>query len=277
VRNFESLLMPPNSERARAPGFPDSAADTTMDSRQSFCLALKAARERRGVTLAQIAEATKVCVSLFAALERNDLRSWPKGLFRRGFFRGYVEMVGLPVAETTDEFVRLFPDTEAATPSAPAAADASAPRLSLDASWHGPRPPMAWRIVIAMIDAVVVLAVAAALVWLAGTHAGTTIAVVSVSYFTLATLLGDGATASVIRWFRARPPAQPEEGPDESIGVVARAWRFGVTVAANVFGGRGEDTPAESVESRERTWTSDARRVSPHEVPPRLRVRFKLP
>jgi transcriptional regulator with XRE-family HTH domain len=249
-----------------------------MGSRQSFCLALKAARERRGVTLAQIAQATKVCVSHFAALERNDLRSWPKGLFRRAFFRGYVEMIGLPVAETMDEFARLFPDNEAAALIAQPGADASALRLSFDSSWHGPRVPLAWRIVTALIDGGAVLVVAAAFTWLAGTHAGTTLAVISVSYFTIATvLLGDSATAALIRRLRARMAAWRESAPDESAGVVARAWRCSVSIAANVFGGRGEATPAESVESREQAWTTDARRIRAREGPPRLRVRFKVP
>jgi transcriptional regulator with XRE-family HTH domain len=258
-RNSKSLLMPPTSDRALAPGFlPDSAADTTMDSRQSFCLALKAARERRGVTLAQIAQATKVCVSHFAALERNDLRSWPKGLFRRAFFRGYVEMIGLPVAETMDEFAGLFPDNDTAALVARPAADASALRLSLDASWHGPRVPIAWRIVTAMIDGVAVLVLAAALKWLAGTHGGTTVAIISVSYFTLATvLLGDSPTASLMRWLRTPAAPQPEAALDEPVGVVAQAWRRGVNVAATLLRSDGEDAP--------------------REAPPRLRVRFKLP
>jgi hypothetical protein len=51
---------------------------------------------------------------VFAALERNDLRCWPKGLFRRSFFRDYVGMIGLSVAETCAEFIRLFPDDEGA-------------------------------------------------------------------------------------------------------------------------------------------------------------------
>ncbi|MBY0497959.1 MAG: helix-turn-helix domain-containing protein [Cyanobacteria bacterium] len=88
---------------------------------EAFCLALKAARQRRGLTLENIAEATKVCVSYYAALEANDVRRWPKGLFRRAFFRGYVTAIGLPDDETMGEFVRLFPEDErAAAPAAPA-------------------------------------------------------------------------------------------------------------------------------------------------------------
>src|SRR5688572_33270616 len=147
--------MPSTFERARAADiFADGAADTVSRSPQAFCLALKAARERRGLPLSQIARSTKVCESQFAALERGDLRSWPKGLFRRAFFRGYVEMIGLPVAETMEEFARLFPDDDAPAPSIAKPAAAVSPlRLSLDSSWHGPRVPIAWRVVTAIIDA----------------------------------------------------------------------------------------------------------------------------
>ena len=85
----------------------------STNSRQEFCLALKAARERKGITLDEISDATKIPASVFAALERNDLRRWPHGLFRRSFFRDYVRMIGVPVAEACAEFVRLFVDEEA--------------------------------------------------------------------------------------------------------------------------------------------------------------------
>ena len=76
-------------------------------ARQEFCVALRAARLRKGITLDQISEATKIPASRLDALERNDLRYWPKGLFRRSFFRDYAKAVGLPVDEMCAEFVRL--------------------------------------------------------------------------------------------------------------------------------------------------------------------------
>lgn len=78
------------------------------DSLPEFCLALKAARERKGITLDEIANATKIPVSMFEALERSDLRFWPKGLFGRSFFRAYVGMIGVKTDEACAEFVRLF-------------------------------------------------------------------------------------------------------------------------------------------------------------------------
>ena len=249
--------MPSTFERARvAEMFADGDADTLIRSPQAFCLALKAARDRRGISLAQIARSTKVCESHYAALERGDLRSWPKGIFRRAFVRSYVEIIGLPVAETMDEFARVFPDGDA---KAGTATDASALRLSFDSSWQGPGMAIASRILPAMVDAGLVLVVAAAYAWLAGADTGTTMAIVSVSYFTLATvLLGDSAAARLMRWRRSRAAVRPEAVVDEPVDVIARAWRSGVNVAVNVFPSSDSAAAAEPVESR-------------------LRVRFKLP
>ena len=93
---------------------------------------------------------------MFAALERGDLKRWPKGLFRRSFFRDYVRMIGLPVAETTDEFVRLFPDDTAKELTRAAAAandgdESSALRLAFDTAWHGPRTSVLSRLLVVPI------------------------------------------------------------------------------------------------------------------------------
>lgn len=101
------------------------------NSCQEFCLALKAARERKGITLDEIAETTKIPASLFAELERNDLRRWPQGLFRRSFFRDYARMIGVPVTEACAEFVRLFLAEGPAEPATPVAGVTAARRHPL--------------------------------------------------------------------------------------------------------------------------------------------------
>ena len=55
---------------------------------------LRAARERRGITLRQIASSTKISVGVLEALERNDISRLPGGIFGRAFVRSYaVEVV----------------------------------------------------------------------------------------------------------------------------------------------------------------------------------------
>ena len=62
------------------------------------------------ISLQAISETTKVSEGLFADLERCDVSRWPTGIYRRAFFRDYVELVGLPGDSTVSEFVRLFPE-----------------------------------------------------------------------------------------------------------------------------------------------------------------------
>ena len=79
-------------------------------AREGFGPRLRAARERAGVTLDEIAESTKIKRSLLAGLERNDLSQWPKGIFRRAFLRDYLAAIGIASEALVAEFVRLFPD-----------------------------------------------------------------------------------------------------------------------------------------------------------------------
>jgi transcriptional regulator with XRE-family HTH domain len=167
------------------------------DAQQAFCAALKAARERRGITLAEIASATKVSASLFAALERSDLRRWPAGLFRRAYVRDYLRAVGLPVEETFEEFVRLFPDEE--FPGGESAGYPVHLRLTIDPSWRPRSSYSPSRIVAAVLDLAALVLVSSAVTWWGNTDAPTTLAVVALTYYALSTaLLGTSATAWVI-------------------------------------------------------------------------------
>lgn len=77
---------------------------------ESFGTRLRNAREQRGVSLADIAERTKIKLSLFEAVERDDASHWPSGIFRRSFMRAYADAVGLDGDATVREFLQRFPD-----------------------------------------------------------------------------------------------------------------------------------------------------------------------
>ena len=93
------------------------------DTRRTFCGRLKIERERRGRSLVEIAASTKIKASLLDALERGDLSRWPKGIYRRSFFRDYVVAIGLSpdpfVSEFLDVFAEATPPTSANAPSDP--------------------------------------------------------------------------------------------------------------------------------------------------------------
>src|SRR5438552_15430673 len=70
-----------------------------------FGLALKAAREERGISLRQIATATKISIAALEALERNDFSRLPGGIFSRAFVRAYALEVGLDPEQTVQDFL----------------------------------------------------------------------------------------------------------------------------------------------------------------------------
>jgi len=76
----------------------------------SFGRRLRRERERRKIPLSSIAENTKISVSLFEDLERDDASRWPSGIFRKSFIRAYAQAVGLDPDETAREFLERFPD-----------------------------------------------------------------------------------------------------------------------------------------------------------------------
>ncbi len=75
---------------------------------------LRLARERAGLSIADIAGRTKIQVSLLEAIERDDFEHVPGGLFVRGFLRAYTKEVGLePEAVVADYLDRYEPEPSA--------------------------------------------------------------------------------------------------------------------------------------------------------------------
>jgi cytoskeletal protein RodZ len=70
---------------------------------------LREARERRGMSLRHIANATKISVAALEALERNDISRLPGGIFSRAFVRSYAAEVGLDPEHVVQEFIQQFP------------------------------------------------------------------------------------------------------------------------------------------------------------------------
>lgn len=75
----------------------------------NFGSRLREARERRGVSLRQIATATRISLRTLEALENNEIGKLPGGIFSRAFVRSYAHEVGLDPDETVRDFVHHFP------------------------------------------------------------------------------------------------------------------------------------------------------------------------
>jgi transcriptional regulator with XRE-family HTH domain len=78
--------------------------------RDTFGLVLRAARERRGISLQQLSSETKVSVELWSDLEDNDFSRWPERIYARNYIRNYATHVGLDPEVIVDEFCRLYPE-----------------------------------------------------------------------------------------------------------------------------------------------------------------------
>ena len=232
---------------------PFNSESSYIDSRREFCLALKAARERKGLTLTEIANSTKIPAYLFAGLERNDLRRWPKGIFRRSFFRDYARMIGLPPAEACAEFVRLFPDGARAGLAIAVEANEETEqeqgfRLAFDTTWHGPRTSVLSRLVALLIDALIVLVVAATVAWVWSLDRSTTAAIVTLTYFSLATaLFGESPAKWAISKRRSIIDAMTQ-----GTGAAATAWRRRADFISHLLGSAdaGEPEAAERLRVR---------------------------
>jgi transcriptional regulator with XRE-family HTH domain len=106
---------------------------------ESFGARLRQQRERQQITLAAIAEQTKISLSLMEGLERDDVSHWPTGIFRRSFIRAYAQMVGLDPDTVVREFLELYPDPAEAGDALPSALESAA---------AGHRPPTRLRYVV---------------------------------------------------------------------------------------------------------------------------------
>jgi transcriptional regulator with XRE-family HTH domain len=135
---------------------------------------LKAERESRGFTLLEISTSTKIPQALLDGLERDDLSRWPKGLYRRAFFRSYVMALGLRTEPLVTEFARLFPDEPSATagPDDIAAGNPDAPNTHppLALSWAGPTNGhrMLRSAAIAVAEVAAIAAVGGVIAWTSG-------------------------------------------------------------------------------------------------------------
>jgi len=70
----------------------------------SFGEELRREREIRGISLKEIADATKISKRFLEAVERNDHRTLPAPVFTRGFIREYARYLGLNADEIVNRY-----------------------------------------------------------------------------------------------------------------------------------------------------------------------------
>jgi cytoskeleton protein RodZ len=94
----------------------------------SFGENLRRERELRGVSLRDIADATKISVRFLDALEKGRHDLLPGGLFVRAFVKQYARHLGLDVDRTVADFLYAYPDAVPEKPPVPPPPRAPFPR-----------------------------------------------------------------------------------------------------------------------------------------------------
>src|SRR6185436_7695501 len=76
---------------------------------------LRHKREQRGITLAEIAEATRIGTRFLKAIETDNYSILPGGIFTRSFIRAYAKQVGMNEDEAMGLYNEQLSDTKPET------------------------------------------------------------------------------------------------------------------------------------------------------------------
>jgi cytoskeletal protein RodZ len=83
---------------------PDQEPQPSSSELASFGEELRREREIRGISLKEIADATKISKRFLDAIERNDHKTLPAPVFTRGFVREYARYLGLNADEMVNRY-----------------------------------------------------------------------------------------------------------------------------------------------------------------------------
>jgi cytoskeleton protein RodZ len=101
---------------------------------------LRTAREAKGLSIAALAERTRVPARTLSAIERNDRSALPPQPFARGFVRTYADELDLDHERVVREYFAQFP---AEAPTGPLLVPRDIPDPSWS-SWSSRQPPSRW-------------------------------------------------------------------------------------------------------------------------------------
>ena len=87
----------------------------------SFGEQLRLAREARGVTLRQISDQTRISIRYLEAIEADNYKQLPGGIFNRSFIKAYAKQIGFDEKEAIEGYLRTAreqgePDEVATSP-----------------------------------------------------------------------------------------------------------------------------------------------------------------
>jgi cytoskeleton protein RodZ len=126
----------------------------------SFGDQLRLAREARGITLREISEQTRISTRYLEAIESDDYKRQPGGIFNKSFIKAYAKYIGFDEKEALEAYARTAreqgtsPDDVVSTPYQP--------RVYTDGN---SRSPLVTLILTALILGIITLGVYGAMHW----------------------------------------------------------------------------------------------------------------
>jgi cytoskeleton protein RodZ len=126
----------------------------------SFGEELRLAREARGITLRHISDQTRISIRYLEAIESNDYKRLPGGIFNRSFIKAYAKQIGFDEEEALEGYLRT-----AREQGDPADEVSTTPYKSHVYTDGGTRSPLITLLLTILILVILSLGVYAALHW----------------------------------------------------------------------------------------------------------------
>lgn len=80
----------------------------SVEMSQSIGEKLRLAREERGIALREISEQTRISIRYLEAIEADDYKRLPGGIFNRSFIRAYAKFVGADEHAALEDYSRTL-------------------------------------------------------------------------------------------------------------------------------------------------------------------------
>jgi len=191
--------------------------------RRAFGDRLRRQRQRKNLSLTEIAAITKVGASHFAALERGDCSRWPGGVYNRAFIRAYAQAIGLDPDETAAEFAECHePPPTLAEPDPPVGAAEKTPtppalRIRIEPDPYESEKRVVRIVALVILDLMAVAALAAAGVLFTPASFWISLAAASIGYLVLSRIVRSVPRAKKLHRHGQASHAEPGDTAQELI------------------------------------------------------------
>src|SRR5215213_1420918 len=80
---------------------------------------LRSAREQRGIPISEVAEQTRISPLYLEAIDADNYKTLPGGIFNKGFVKSYAKYVGIDEQEALQDYTRLIAGQEGVSSDEP--------------------------------------------------------------------------------------------------------------------------------------------------------------